>query len=321
MLSKKLFKSPENKKITWKLNPLKLSSIALALSLLLSQPSTAENLSHNPPKVEKQVKQININWIQEGIKTTEDIKKINEIFENWNKLSFQQRMLVFNSLIKQYKLIKQKIKEKSNENNFHTNFVNHLKKSKVDAAVYQAIWKIFWILPNKNKKIDWKNINEIQEEIEIYKHSYFKEIFKFVYYFKNLNKISEINEFPFYYDEDYPEENFLFYKIIIYWIEWNIISTENNIILSLLQNLLSENDFSKFFNEENVYTYKKSINCQTIILCYNPLSASDPNRKKLNETFKKDFITKMSNIAETLDQLIRTNSIEKLYKDSINNLF
>jgi hypothetical protein len=119
-----------------------LSAIGLTLSLLLGQPSHAKTIPNKQTYKIEQSQRINIEWIKNGIHSTSDIKKLNEIFENWNKLSFEQRMLVFNSLINQYKLIEQKIKNKSNKENFSINFINHLEKSPVDLAVIQALRKI-----------------------------------------------------------------------------------------------------------------------------------------------------------------------------------
>jgi len=119
----------------------------LALSLLFSQqPSNAETITSNPPKIEKQTKQIDVTWIHEGIKSSKDIEKINKIFENWDKLSFEQRMLIFNSLISQYKLIISQIKKElfdpNDEKLFAETLREHLEISKVDLAVFQSLYKI-----------------------------------------------------------------------------------------------------------------------------------------------------------------------------------
>ena len=80
MLYRETPKSAENVK-KWNF-PQKLSTVALALSLLFSQqPSNAETIiTSNTPKIEKQTKQIDVSWIREGIKSSKDIDKINKIF-------------------------------------------------------------------------------------------------------------------------------------------------------------------------------------------------------------------------------------------------
>ena len=310
MTIKKSFKVLKDKeRVNWKEKTFKskLSSIALTLLFLLSwqQVSNAKNLSHNPPKVEKATKQIDVSWIREGIKSTKDIEKLRELILDFrerilvdedigiDKISFQEKMLVFNSLINQYKLIKQKFKESPND------FIEHLKKSKVDLAVVQALYRI---LGKYDWPVDWKDIADFHPITD----KDMETIALFVFYMKNVQ--AEKLNLPKPYKirpelEDWRSENIFYF----YYNEENpneIKDKEDSIVLNLMENLLP--------------TEIRLIFADRKTLCFNDSSRYEYcldwklTKEGLNEFYHYAF-----KIADSLDKLFEITKHPEKFKGTI----
>ncbi len=256
---------------------------AAIIAILSAETSFASENQINPPKIEKQNKKIDLDWLQDWIQNTNEIKKLNNLINfNWWNLSFEERLKVFDKLVSQYKIIEDSVKKSLLDKNYFSKaFVEHLETSKVDAAVVQAV---LWFFGKYNWEIDWKNIEAIKHitKKDIEKIRKFVNYILDDYYGKfDINKKSE---------EDQLSLEPLFADIF----------EDNSLIINIISALCpSSNDIcgNFLYNNDFLSVYESIVPEEDDKIYHDPW--------KLSEEWKHELFKYLVKIAKILDKFLK----------------